>query len=475
VSDSRIELWIVAAVWLLAIWQTVRATTNSSHGSVGLPIAFVFSTTFLYIGAASYLVPGYTHLRGDGSLYLASYHFTEETVYQGSLATAIGMLGFMIGCRLLSPVRARNSGERHHDLRLRVDPRRRRRIMLVLGGFALFGFLAVFVRLNFPLVQALSQVSRNVAVVVVCLGAALAMHVDGGRYYFRWIVLAALIPAIYLIYGGFTSYGFITLTILVGFWLTVLARKKLGAIGLAVGGFAVTYGLLVLFVVWMSFREELRAVLWSGSAGLVQRLEAIGRALSNIELLRPSNFAALDIMNTRLNQYVFVGKAIEWHEMFPEMRTYGETLYVAFLAWVPRFVWEGKPRMGGSTFVAEHTGMIFSSQATFGAGPVFEFYVSFGHVGVFLGLLVLGLVVRWVDRMAAVALRQGRLFDHVRWFTVGLAFIAPLTDFFFMINTALASYIVLTAMKLVVEGKSRQGHFLAPGSQGRSLDVPVRH
>jgi hypothetical protein len=63
---------------------------------------------------------------------------------------------------------------------------------------------------------------------------------------------------------------------------------------------------------------------------------------------------------------------------------------------------------------------------------------------------VLGYLVRKIDIAASQGLRRGDLFEFVRWLTVGLAFNAPLTDFFFFINTAIISWLVMTALKHVI-------------------------
>jgi hypothetical protein len=109
--------------------------------------------------------------------------------------------------------------------------------------------------------------------------------------------------------------------------------------------------------------------------------------------------------------------------------------------------------------------MRFSESATFGAGPVFEFYVKFGYVGVFLGIVVLVLLVRWIDRSASRALRSAQFMDYARWFAVGLAFIAPLTDFFFLINTAVTWWLVMTGLKVLLE--QRRGGMAPRANLGR--------
>ena len=443
-TETSTQLLMIAAAWIAMVVSVARFTARSADGSVGLPMAFLFSMTFLYCGFVAYAVPGYSHMRAGGSLYLQSYGFSEETVLLGAMASVLGVAGFLVGCWLGNGRRRRGAGTGAAP-RLVISGNHRKFLLWSLGLFGFAGFVVGVMNLPIPMIQAVLQVARNAAVVAVCLGATFVALVDRRSNYTLWLVLAGTIPTAYLIVWGFTSYGFIVFTCFASYWLAVLAPRSLGSLRIGLAGAAITYGILSLFVAWMSFRTELRAVLWS-DAGAADRVGAIVDAFSKTELLQPGNFESLDWISTRLNQYVFVGKMIEWHELYPDLRLHGETLYLALLTWVPRFLWPGKPEMGGNTFVAENTGMRFSESATFGAGPVFEFYVNFGYVGVFLGFVVLGLLVRWIDRSAAHALRTGQFMDYARWFTVGLAFIAPLTDFFFLINTAVMSWLVMTML-----------------------------
>lgn len=449
-SDISVQMSLVAVAWLATVIFVARRMICSRQGSVGLPIAFLLSTTFLYCGAFTYAVPGYTHLRGDGSLYLQAYRFTERTVLAGAETSLLGILGFAVGVLASS----RSNRRPLPSSRSRgLPPVYRKQLMSVLGILALLGFLISFVNIRVPLEQAASLVLRNLAVAFVCVGAALAVREDDTRYG-RWLLLGSLIPAAYLLLWGYTSYGFLVLTVFTGFWLTSLAKSRWNTPRLTIVGAGVSYLLLSLFVAWMSFRDGYRAVVLSGG-GLGQRLDAMFQGFSRTVLLSPVDFHSLDLVNARLSQTIFVGKAVELQTAIPSLRENGKTLLNALFAFVPRFLWPGKPTMNDNAFMAQNTGIAFSTSAAFGSGQVLEFYVNFGDVGVFLGFVVLGFVLRSVDRAAAVALRERRLLDHVRWSLVGLAFIAPLTSFFFIVNTAMMSWIMLTALKYVMQPPRR--------------------
>ena len=326
--------------------------------------------------------------------------------------------------------------------------------MQLVGLLALTGLVLSRVRLPLPMIDALQQVGQNAAVVYVCLGAYMVRVGVREGTLLPWMALAAAIPAFYLLFAGFLSFGFAAFVIVSAFALVALRRGRLSTplfAGLFLG---VLYALLSVFVVYMSFRTELRAAIWGG-AGIGERIGAVAHALGHVRLLDPFDAASLDHLVVRLNQGVFVGKVAEYHDAVEGLWLYGQSLVLALVAWIPRVVWPGKPGLGGSDFLAAHTGQSFSSGATFGAGQVVEFYANFGAAGVAGGFFVLGLAVSAIDRRAGRALRHGRLMTAALWFTGGLGLVRPLSSVFFLVNTALATVGVFAAMRLALPSVRR--------------------
>ena len=100
--------------------------------------------------------------------------------------------------------------------------------------------------------------------------------------------------------------------------------------------------------------------------------------------------------------------------------------------------------------MSEHTGMTLSDSASFGTGTVFEFFINFGYVGVFLGFIVLGWMIRRIDRRAAFFLVTGDTFRFARLFVVGIVAIDPLLRPFFIVNGAVFAWIMMSALKILV-------------------------
>lgn len=449
-SGLHLAFQLMLLTWIALVVLCVRRTIAA--GSVGLPAAFLLSMSFLYGGAFVYAVPGYTHLRADGHWYLKILDFSEHMVLEGTFASLLGVLGFVVGCGVFGTRR----GRAHRPMPpVRRPPSYTRRVLLILGAVALASFALHFAGVSFPMSGAVLEAGRNLALSVICLGAASA--VLNGRGYRGWIVLAALVPAYYLVGLGFTSYGFLFVTILLCFWLAVLKMPRRTAWPVAWGlALVVCYLALTLFMAWMSFREELRLIVWQPeNDGSI--VDVALRALQGIEPFSPWDFHALDLINIRLDLPLFVGRMIDWHARHPELREHGATLIIIPLVFLPHFIWPGKPERGGSGFMEHHTGMILSDETTFGTGSVFEFFVNFGYVGVFVGFLLLGLIISRIDRRAARSLASGNHLDFARWFAVGVVAVDPLVRPLFIVNGGLMTWLLTSLLIVVVRKPLRRG------------------
>ena len=416
--------------------------------TAGLPFAFILSTTFLYIGFIAYLNPDYSHLRADGSAYLASYGFSRDTVVLGTFAALLALTLFNVGV-LLSRFGATRPKLLARPGQLVFEASFRLRLLGGLAFFGTAGFVLARVQIPIPLIDATLQVGRNAAVVVICLGPALILLSEGETAHRRWLLAGLVLPLAYILFFGFVSYAFIAFCCIFGFYIAFLRKKRMKVWQFLVFGLAGTYALLSAFITWMNFRDTLREMIATGSM-IEDRVQALWQAVLSIRFLNWSDLQSLDLLMARLNQYIFVGKAVEMHNANPTLRLGGETIWVSALAWIPRFLWPGKPEMNTTQFMRDHTGIEFTDRAAFGNGPVMEFYVNFGWVGIVVGFLILGVLIGRIDRRASISLRSGRLFDFVKWFAVGLAFIAPLTSLFFMVNTAIVTYVILSSIQYVI-------------------------
>jgi len=465
------ELLLIAVPWAFLCYYVGRLCNRSVEGSVGLPLAFLITMTFMYGGALVYLVPGYSHLNNP---YLLSLNFTAEMVAQGFFASLLGIAGIALGCRIAT----RPSGVKAGDRRLSAVsvevPSRMIWLVLMGGGSA---FVLTSVAGHQASIEAVVAAARNLTIVGICLGLWSAHQRQDWRLKYKWLVVASFIPAGYLLGWGFLSYGFIAGSILLAFiWALRGSTRghRFSPIRVMLGVVAF-YLILSVFVSYMEVRQYLREVLWS-DAGLEARIAVVFDAMAKASFFNPFDFRQLDFINMRLNQNFFIGKAITWLQLFPDLFQNGHTIVESVFAWIPRVLWPNKPEMGGSSFVSLYTNMTLSKTTTFGAGPIFELYVNYGYPAVFIGMTVFGSVVRFFDIRCARALRSGDLPKFVRLFLVGIPLINPLNVFFFMVSSCAAAWVLGTALVFLFHrsGKKHGAEKVPPNTAPPGYELRTR-
>jgi hypothetical protein len=335
--------------------------------------------------------------------------------------------------------------------------------LLLVGG--VISFLLTKLDLSIPSIQAILMAGRNLAVIGVCLGLWMAWQRKDRQSAILWIAMTVVVPVAYLVGWGFMSYGFTAMAIFLAFWLAV--PRAAGPQNTLLRACLIAFGMYVslsLFVGYMEVRSSLRDVLWNSDASLSQRFSIILSELSVIRPLNPLNFTQLDWINMRLNQNMLIGKAMWLHEIAPYLKENGMGILSSLFAWVPRFLWPSKPDMGGNDFVEKHTGMTFSDGTTIGAGPVFELLVNFGLVGVFIGSIVLGWVLRWMDIYCARQLRRCDMGRFIRGYLVGVCLINPMSLIFFLVSSAGAAWILGSGVMLAMDLTGQQTSKSTTGS-----------
>lgn len=444
--STESQIMLLGVVWLACV--LVVCARGLRGGSVGLPIAYVIATTALYCGAISYANPEYSHLRFGGDLYLQSKYFTERTVLVGFATSTLGVAGFTLGVLLTSRSGssrrslgevARNSPSMNTDLFL---------FALLCTGVA--GFAIDIMQIRFPLSGAVSLAAQNAPVIAICLGAWFDVKIYGRVRYLRWGVVLGMTCAAYITLMGFASYAFVTIAITIGFWFRHLRPRWFSGARMVIASIGGFYLTVSVFIAWMSFRSDFRAATWGGQS-MWARLQELGTLISNVSFLSFADFDSLDLLNARFNQAIYVGKAVEFHELNPSLKLHGETLWMSLIAWIPRFLWPEKPELGGSTLMSEHTGLVFAERVTFGAGPIFEFFVNFGHIGVFLGMLALGALLSLIDQKAFQKLKGRQIVLFAAWFALGMVFIDPLLTSFFIVSGGVFSWLLVVAIAISIK------------------------
>lgn len=402
-------------LWCLLIWVLIGLiaalkSRGTTRRSVGLTVAFVINMALNHwFGALVCLLPWYSPSGNDN-------------VVEGFELSTLGMIGFAIGCFALAPLASPSL----HDEEEPADascwnPRILRTYGLVGAGC----FLAMAAGANrLPSVAAVFSAGFNFVLVALCLAIWCASQRGDRRRVHGWLAAAFVLPFFTMMTQGFLGYGVGYLIVVFSFYL-LLTRHRLALLLLML---PLAYVGLSFYVSYMRDREEIREVVWGGEA-YRSRVDRIWQTCRTMEWFDPLNAQHLERVDRRLNQNRLVGVAA-LHLQNTHSFANGDTLWMALLALIPRAVWADKPAYGGSMdLVSKYTGIRFAEGTSVGMGVIFEPYVNFGRLGVFLTLLLIGAVVGVIDHKSALALHTGQPLTFGRWFLMGIIMMNVLGSF----------------------------------------------
>jgi hypothetical protein len=440
--DAESTIMICAVIWGIMLLLTFAQYGGKPFGTVGLPLAFILCYTSAYAGALVHLVDGYDHFMNP---YLRAMNFTRDTVAAGVEASSLAILAAFFGFRLVDfkwPVRRRLAA----CISLELLRKGSLSLMTLGFGFLMLGAASVRMNITLPGLQAVQSTLENLLVVGGC-GFILHSYMTQGWFKaLAWAgILALITPAVRLVTVAILADSVVIGIVIASFLLTLSSPwteprletfwHRLALLMLAVGS------AYLFSVFYMQSRGLLREVVWGGGS-IEQAVDNVVSSATNFDVSTAGDDETLYRFDMRMNQSVFVGLAIERLRHSPENFEAGATLAMALLAWVPRAVWPEKPERGGSAFISKHTGLKFSEGTSFGAGPVFEFYVNFGYFGVFVGFLGFGIVLRLLDVAAFRALGSADLPAVAKNLLAGIVLLQPLADLFFVV-TGLATALLV--------------------------------
>ena len=136
------------------------------------------------------------------------------------------------------------------------------------------------------------------------------------------------------------------------------------------------------------------------------------------------------MVDIRMNQNWLVGVAIESVETGKTEISYGKSLSNAALAWIPRAIWADKAATAGSgDLVADITGLEFNKETSIGVSHWLELYANFGMPGMFIGMFLLGVVIRLLDLKAGDALVEANFGMFIFMTMMGFGFLNSLGSF----------------------------------------------
>ncbi len=411
--------------------------------TIGLPLGFVSVLTMTNIGTLLYLLPWYDPSKDP---YLKQTGVTIEVVAQGGWMTAIGFLGFLVGTFLIrrQPVYGNTAS---------FNP----------PGYALsnriitFGTIFLIVSPLFRVIPSATPLSESAKLFLlcgICMGFITASREKNQQTQAIYLLIAFMIPVVTVTIFGFLASGAAMLALMLSCFINRRFPEDRKRIVLALPFVPLLLWVgMSVFVTYMDSRVEIRKVVWEQST-VNEKFNRVTTSFSNFQWFDIGKTRHLHTIDIRLNQNVLVGRAVEQHESFQIPFEDGKTILYSLVAWVPRVIWPGKPSAGGSDFVTLHTGRKFAGGTSVAVGHVFEFYVNFGILGVFVGFVAIGMFIRWLDLQATTYLLNGDNPKFIQYHVLGLVAIQPSALLFFWVTSMVGAFIItkLLARWLVTQG-----------------------
>ncbi len=437
---GTLVFWLI--VWALGLFALLFGQWKSKHPGTALPLVYALSLSLIHLfGGMIYAFPWYE----PEALYLLHSGTHLGVIAEGFRVSTIGFLGFIIGVLLIAPRLLPHKDLSSHQKMIPGEQKRLPVNLMLLGGL-FFVFIAPILG-AIPSIGAAAVSGVRFAIVGLALACWVAWAEARKADFLKWLSLTALFPALTTATMGFIGFG-TNAAIAVWMFVTTFYRPRWHVV---TGFIAILYFGLSVFVTYFRDREEIRAWGMDTKQGLVE--SAVARATRvkdtflNFEFLSFTDQAHLEYIDTRLNQNLFVGQSMEFMEAGGVEYAKGSTIAWAAVAFVPRILWPSKPNIvGGTDTISKYTGRDFgTSTTTFGIGNILEFYINFGTIGVFCGLLLLGTGIRVCDIHAGQHLNGGDWWRFAAWFGIGLGLIQPGTNLAHVV-TGTAALVVLVSI-----------------------------
>ncbi len=404
--------------------------------SVGLPLCYILNLAMIHwLGGLIHVLPLPLRSRPDP--------YTELGLLQAFWAT----IAFAIGSFLVAPfvLRMLLRGESTPIVRSPSPEQVRLPMVYLALGIAFFAVLAP-VLVSVPSISAVAVSGIYLAVVGVCLACWSAYLERSYAKLIGWLTAICVLPFVTILTLGFVGYGAAAALLVFTFVATFYRPYWQAMAGLCL---LVFLG-LSLFVTYFRDRPAIREKVWGG-AEYAQRLETLGTTMQNFEFIDLQNPRHLAAIDARLNQNYLVGRVVRTIELGQQQLAYGETLYEAALALVPRILWPDKPVVAGSgNTVSRYTRIKFATGTSIGIGQVMEFYISFGTLGVVAGFLIIGVLIRLVDTMAALHLYEGNWRGFMSWFVPSMSLLNVGGSLVEVFGTAAASLVMVAIVNKIL-------------------------
>lgn len=439
--ENETVLLTCVGIWSIGLIVLIYFTRRRK--SVGLVLSYASLLTILHFGAVVYLLPWYDP---DEDAYLRSQGANTFETSIGLAISTLGLIAFVFGAWLSDFIfRPRVSSERVST----ASPLKFGKSLMIVGAVFFFGISPIATLI--PSGSSISSSGVYLTIVGICIYVFGALRA-GGVAKIQALATSLSLPAVTMLFMGFVGYG-ISALVEIGCFLFRFIKIKVWSYGIA---FAIFWLGLSFYITYMDSRIEIRQKVW-GNASITDRVTTVAEKLMNGQIFDPTNNRHLHQIDTRINQNALVGKSFVHIRSKGWVFANGESLVIAAVAWVPRIIWADKPTFGGSGgFATEYTGMSYERYTSVGVGLVMEMFANFGWLGVFLGLFVFGLLMRYFDHSAAVNLASGQLWPFSKYQLIGFSLMQPGGFLAECIASLASSYLLIAFLRWLL---SRQSFF----------------
>jgi len=323
------------------------------------------------------------------------------------LLTTVGLATFIIGYNLPVVRRAKSIAHRLPDWR----PRRAIRaacILVVVGfGVTVLGFsgnAAFFVQTKeaTEATDADSQVAflgglLNVGLSLLAAIAASTMRRERARIV---LLLIAVVPLMFVLTGR-RIFIFVALATIGFAWHYYISRIRLSLLfGLGI------FTIIVVTPFGQLWRTAYQSMNVTRIADIPAVADSFASELGSMSLQDYLTYAIGE--DQRLNEAATLG-ALQAAVPSTADYKYGQT-YLPIVTWlVPRFLWHDKPDFQFYNEIGHTTGLVGPRDkvTTIIYTSVGELYLNFGEVGVAIGMLVIGMLARWLYQALIAGARNG--------------------------------------------------------------------